>query len=72
MKHVTEIGHDTFSKISSSTKCQGFCGLDEMKYQQLCISLEIGTFLEEADLYKNEKKNQTTKFLIRAVLNLQI
>lgn len=33
MKHVTEIGHDTFSKISSSTKCQGFCGLDEMKYQ---------------------------------------
>lgn len=33
VKHVTEIGHDTFKKISSSTKCQGFCGLDEMKYQ---------------------------------------
>lgn len=42
------------------------CGLDEMKYQQLCISHEIGTFLEEADLHKNEK-NQIIKLLIKSV-----
>lgn len=41
------------------------CGLDEMKYQRLCISHEIGTFPKEADLH--EKKNQIIKLLIKSV-----
>lgn len=43
------------------------CGLDEMKSQRLCISHEIGTFPKEADLHKNEKKNQIIKLLIKSV-----
>lgn len=56
MKHVTEKGHDNLKKDTSfSTKCQRFCGLDSMKYQQLCISQEIGIFLDEADLHTKKK-----------------
>ena len=41
----------------------------EMKYQKLCISQETGTFLGEADLHKNGKKNE---IINQECLNLQI
>lgn len=48
------------------------CGLDEMKYQRLCISHEIGTFPKEADLHKNEKKKSNHKIVNQKCLNLLV